>query len=108
MIDLNNIHSLSDFKQNAKIYLSQIQTAKQPLILTVNGEAKIVVEDIDTFQKNQQRLQQLEEEIQRLKLEALQRDVEVGIRQIQNGEGIPASEVFKALQTRSQELRSQI
>ncbi len=45
MINLHKIHSLSDFKQNAKSYVSQLQSRKEPLVLTVNGEAIAVMED---------------------------------------------------------------
>lgn len=108
MINLHNIHSLSDFKQNAKSYVNQLQSQKEPLVLTVNGEAIVVVEDVETFQKNQERLQNLEEELHRLKLEALQRDVEIGISQIKRGEGIDAEQVFEELRHQSKTMRQQV
>jgi len=43
MIELENIHSLSDFKRNAKEFIEQIKTTKSPLVLTVNDKAKVVV-----------------------------------------------------------------
>ena len=33
MIELKNIHSLSDFKRNAKEFIEQIKTTKSPLVL---------------------------------------------------------------------------
>ena len=107
MIQLDNIQSLSDFRQNAKRYVDQLQATKSPLVLTVNGKAAVVVEDAEAFEKTQSRLEQLEEELRRFKLEALQRDVEKGIQQIQRGEGIPAAQVFEELHQKSQELRQQ-
>ena len=106
MLNLENIRSLSEFRQNAKHYVEQLHAHHTPLVLTVNGEASVVVEDAATFQNTQERLQALEEELHRLKLETLQRDVEKGIAQIQRGEGIPADQVLAELRQKSAKLRS--
>lgn len=85
MISLENIRSLTDFRQNTKMYVERLQQTKQPLVLTVNGEAVIVVEDAKTFQQMQSRLQQLEQENQALKQHALQAAVDVGWQQAEQG-----------------------
>lgn len=81
MISLENIRSLTDFRQNTKKYVEQLQQTKQPLVLTINGEAVVVVEDAKTFEQMQSRLQQLEQENQVLKQQALQAAVSVGWQQ---------------------------
>ncbi|MEM9215177.1 MAG: type II toxin-antitoxin system Phd/YefM family antitoxin [Cyanobacteria bacterium P01_F01_bin.150] len=43
MVPVDNIRSLTDFRHNAKQYVEQVQTTKSPLLLTVNGEASVVV-----------------------------------------------------------------
>ena len=85
MINLNNIHSLTDFKRNAKDFVDQIKATKTPLVLTVNGKAEIVVQDAETFQSMTERMQQTEAELKSLKLEALRSDLSIGIEQIKAG-----------------------
>jgi prevent-host-death family protein len=71
MIYLSNIHPLTDFKRHAKAFVEQIKTTKTPLVLTVNGRAEVVVQDAATFQAMSDRIQQIEEELRALKIEAL-------------------------------------
>ena len=85
MIDITNIHSLSDFRQNTKQYVEQLQANQLPLILTVNGEASIVVEDAAMFQATQSRLHHLEQELQVLKYERLKEAVMSGVSQLEQG-----------------------
>lgn len=51
MLDLQEIHSLSDFQRNTKRYVSHLQQSHKPVILTVNGEAALVVQDALSYQK---------------------------------------------------------
>jgi antitoxin ParD1/3/4 len=46
-----------------------------------------------------------QEELERLKFEALKRDIEEGIESLENGEGIPAEQVFAELRERNEALR---
>jgi prevent-host-death family protein len=50
VIDLRNIHSLTDFKRNANAYVEQLQATQLPLVLTVNGKAAVVVQEAGAFQ----------------------------------------------------------
>ncbi len=45
-----DIQTVSQFKQNASKLVKQIQQTKQPIILTVNGKAAIVLQDAETYQ----------------------------------------------------------
>jgi prevent-host-death family protein len=45
-----DIQSLSDFKQNASKLVRQIQQTKEPIIVTVNGKAAVVVQDAESYQ----------------------------------------------------------
>lgn len=85
MVSLKNIHSLTDFRHNAKKYVEQLQETKAPLVLTVNGKAVIVVEDAESYDAYQQRIRALEEEIQSLKLSALREAVAIGAEQAEQG-----------------------
>lgn len=86
MINLEHIHSLTDFKRNVKQFLEKIKATKSPLVLTVNGKAEVVVQDAGAFQEMIDRLKCAEEELRQLKLEALQRDIAIAAEQIKNGE----------------------
>lgn len=86
MINLENIHSLTDFKRNVKQFIEQIKATKSPLILTVNGKAEIVIQDASSFQEMMRRLESSEAEVRKLKLEALQRDIALGVEQLENGQ----------------------
>jgi PHD/YefM family antitoxin component YafN of YafNO toxin-antitoxin module len=74
VIDLENIHSLTDFRHNTKKYVEQLQENKSPLVLTINGEAVLVVQEIRSFQSILKRLHLAESELRRLEVEALKTD----------------------------------
>ncbi|NJL63119.1 MAG: type II toxin-antitoxin system Phd/YefM family antitoxin [Methylacidiphilales bacterium] len=86
MINLGNIQPLTDFKRNVKQFIEQIKATKSPLVLTVNGRAEIVIQDASSFQEMMQRLETLETEVHKLKLQALQHDIALGVEQLQNGQ----------------------
>ncbi len=102
MVNLENIHSLTDFRRNASNYVEQIKQTKAPLVLTVNGEAAVVVQDARAFQQTLNRLQQLEEELNQLKLESLQQEIQKGIEQADRGELLNGEEVMARFQARYQ------
>lgn len=85
-INLKNIQTLTDFKRNAKDYVEQIKFTKSPLMLTVNGKAEVVVHEAQAFQQMIDQLQCLEEELRILKLQALQHEINIGIKQLNSGE----------------------
>ena len=51
MIQLQNIRSLSDFQRNTKEHIARLAETGQPEVLTVNGQAKLVVQDAESYQK---------------------------------------------------------
>jgi prevent-host-death family protein len=50
-LDLANIHSLSDFQRNAKDHIRRLKRSGKPAVLTVNGEAEVVVQSAESYQK---------------------------------------------------------
>jgi PHD/YefM family antitoxin component YafN of YafNO toxin-antitoxin module len=50
MIRATDIHSLTEFTRNAKKYVDEIKATKNPIALTVNGHAEIVVQDSASYQ----------------------------------------------------------
>ena len=87
MIDLTHIHSLSEFQRNTKHYVSQMQENEKPIVLTVNGEAQLVVQDAKAYQKLLDRLEYIET------IAALKE----GIAEIDAGQGVPANDALKAI-----------
>jgi prevent-host-death family protein len=51
MIRATHIHSLTDFTRHAKAYVNQIKETRNPIVLTVNGDAQVVVQDAESYQK---------------------------------------------------------
>jgi hypothetical protein len=51
MLDLNNIHSLSDFNRNSKEHIERLKESGEPEVLTVNGKAELVVQDAESYQE---------------------------------------------------------
>lgn len=89
-VDLSDIRSLSDFQRNAKAHIRRLKKTGRPEVLTVNGEASLVVQDAGTYQKLLDELEQAQTR------EALRRS----IAQADRGEGIPAEELFADLRRR--------
>jgi len=46
-----DIRSLSDFKRNTSELLKRMEESGQPMVLTINGKAKLVVQDAASYQK---------------------------------------------------------
>ena len=59
----------------------------EPLVITQNGSAKVVVQDIDSFEKTQETM-------------ALLKMLALGNRQIESGQVQPAAEVIARLRER--------
>lgn len=58
MIDLANIHSLSDFQRNTKAHLKRLRDSGKPEVLTVNGQAELVVQSAAAYQELWERADQ--------------------------------------------------
>jgi len=50
MIRVENIHSLSDFQRNTSQHLKQMKESGQPVVLTINGKAELVVQSTEGYQ----------------------------------------------------------
>jgi PHD/YefM family antitoxin component YafN of YafNO toxin-antitoxin module len=51
MIDLKNIRSLSDFQRNTRRHVERLKKSGKPEVLTINGEAELVVQSAEGYQK---------------------------------------------------------
>ena len=61
MLDIaKDIHSLSEFKRNTSDFLDQMRGSGNPVVLTINGKAELVVQDAASYQKLLDRVDALE------------------------------------------------
>ncbi len=52
MFDISrDIHSLTDFKKNTSEFVEQLKQTGEPVVLTINGKAELVVQDAAAYQK---------------------------------------------------------
>ncbi len=82
-----DIDSLTHFKRNTNEVIEQLKATGQPLVLTVNGKAEIVVQDAASYQAMLDLVDRAEA------IAGIKR----GLDSIARGEGIPAEEAFKRL-----------
>jgi prevent-host-death family protein len=82
-----DIDSLTHFKRNTNEVIEQLKATGQPLVLTVNGKAEIVVQDAASYQAMLDLVDRAEA------IAGIKR----GLDSIDRGEGIPAEEAFKRL-----------
>lgn len=88
MIDLQKeINSLSNFKRNTSDFLQQLEESGKPIVLTINGKAKLVVQDAGSYQKLLDIAEKLET------IEALKPAIE----EMKQGKGESVEKVFAKL-----------
>ena len=91
MLDLENgIDSLTNFKRQTADYLRQLHSSGEPLVLTVNGKAEVVVQDAAAYQ----RLVNLAEKADR---EETANAIREGLADAEAGRVKPARKALKAL-----------
>ncbi len=83
-----DIHPLTDFKRNTPEFLRQLKETGNPVVLTINGKAELVVQDAASYQ----RLFDLAERLQTIQA------VKEGIASVDRGEGTPMDDAFDALE----------
>ncbi|MBL8885768.1 MAG: hypothetical protein JNK16_03835 [Phycisphaerales bacterium] len=91
MVQLTDIHPLTGFLRDHKAHLERLATTGRPEVLTVNGKARVVVQDAEAYQKMLDALDAVEtERIVRERLASLDR-----------GEsGVPAEQVLADVRKR--------
>lgn len=88
MINLSrDIHSLTDFKRNTTEFVQRIKQTKNPVVLTVNGKAELVVQDAESYQKLLDAVELLE----------TLKGIKLGLEQMDRGEGKKAEYFFNQL-----------
>jgi prevent-host-death family protein len=83
------IKPISYLKAHAAEIVRELREKGEPLVITQNGEAKVVIQDIESYE-------QTEETMSLLKILAL------GTRQIEEGKVQPAKDVIERLRVRQE------
>src|ERR1017187_2237801 len=85
-----DIHSLSDFKRNSREFLEQMRETGNPVVLTINGKAEVVVQDAASYQKLLNYIDEMEA------LEGTKR----GLADVEAGRGTPIEKFEKDFRKR--------
>lgn len=81
------IKPISYLKANAAEVVRQLTKQREPLVITQNGEAKLVIQDVASYEKTQETM-------------ALLKILALGNRQIEEGKVVPAAEAIKRLRAK--------
>lgn len=87
MIDLREVRSVTEFQRHVKEHVARLKKSKYPLVLTVNGRASLVVQNVESYQTMLERLERIETS------DAIRQ----GIDEFARGKGLPASRALKKL-----------
>ncbi len=83
----SQVKSISYLKANAADVLVQLAEQREPIIITQNGEAKAVIQDVASYEKTEQTL-------------ALLKILALGRREEEDGKVRPLAEVVERLRSR--------
>lgn len=64
MIKLDDIHSLTDFQRETSAHMNRLKRTGRPAILTVNGKARVIVQDAGAYQKLLDRIEDIEKRLE--------------------------------------------
>jgi prevent-host-death family protein len=80
----NQIKPISYLKAHAAEIVRKLGEQREPLVITQNGEAKVVIQDIESYEQTQETM-------------ALLKILALGMRQIEGGKVLPAEDVIRRL-----------
>jgi prevent-host-death family protein len=83
----SQIKPISYLKAHASEIVRKLNEHREPLVITQNGEAKVVIQDIESYEQTQETM-------------ALLKILALGTRQIEGGNVQPAQNVIKQLRER--------
>ena len=86
----NQIRPISYLKAHAAEIVRNLSKQQEPLVITQNGKAKVVIQDIDSYEQTQQTI-------------ALLKILSLGVRQIEESKVLPAEDVIRRLRERRED-----
>jgi prevent-host-death family protein len=81
------IQPISYLKSHAATLVDELTANGEPLIVTQNGRARLVVQDIASYERTQETL-------------ALLKLIAMGRQEIAQGKGVPVAAAFKAIRAK--------
>ena len=90
MLDVTQVHPLTEFLRNHKAHLTRLKETRKPQVLTVNGKAEAVLVDAESYQTMVARLERAE----------LIDAIREGIAAAERGEIKPAEQVFAEMRAK--------
>ena len=84
------IRPISYLKAHAAEIVRNLAEQQEPMVITQNGEAKVVIQDIASYEQTQQTM-------------ALLKILALGMRQVEEGNVLPAEKVIKRLRERRED-----
>jgi prevent-host-death family protein len=85
----DQIKPISYLKAHAAEIVRNLSKEQQPLVITQNGEAKVVIQDIKSYEQTQETI-------------ALLKILSLGTKQIEEGKVLPADDVIKNIRMRQE------
>jgi len=83
----SRIKPISYLKAHAAEIIRNLAEQQEPMVITQNGKAKVVIQDIESYEKTQQTI-------------ALLKILAIGMRQVEEGKFLPVEKVIKRLRER--------
>lgn len=84
----DQIKPISFLKAHAADIIRELTENREPLVITQNGEAKVVIQDVRSYEQTQETL-------------ALLKVLALGDRQVSEGKVKPAKDVIKSLREKA-------
>ena len=104
MFRSEDIHSISDFVRNHKRHHAHLRQTGRPEVLTINGSAELVLQDVRAYERAAEEAQRIQEENRALRerLEELETllALDEAYAEMERGEGRPLEEALPALRAR--------
>ena len=85
----NQIKPISYLKAHAAEIVRKLGEQREPMVITQNGEAKVVIQDIESYEQTQETM-------------ALLKILALGMRQIEEGKVLPVKDVVRRLHERQE------
>jgi len=104
MFRSEDIHPVTDFVRNHKRHCEHLRKTGRPEVLTINGTAELVLQDVRAYEREAEEARRIREEnrILRERLEELETlsALDEAYAEMERGEGRPMEEALPALRDR--------
>ena len=104
MFRSDDIHPITDFVRNHKRHHQNLRETGRPAVLTINGTAELVLQDVRAYERESDEAERIREENRALRerLEELETlaALDEALGEMERGEGRPLKEALPALRER--------